>query len=443
LWVGLALLTTGVAIGYMFVASVERGLETDLGAGVERLMALINPVSNGPALTQQLPDPRYDRPFSGLYWQLEQVDGGQQLRSRSLWDYVLTPGVFADGAEHFVTIPGPAGTSLSAVTRQVRLTTGASSKTYRVTLAEDRGILDATISRFGWQLAVALAILAAVLILAAWWQVQLGLRPLQAVRAGIEAIKRGAAKELPDNYPSELLPLVTEVNDLLRSQEKSMEFARARAADLAHGIKTPLAVLETMAETLRQQGDVEAARLLGELSGEMADRVDYQLRLSRLHLRTRTLMLSASLNSALSRTIAVLQKTRDGETLDWILDAPEALQVDIDQHDLFELVGVLLENAAKWGRTMVRVKARRIAASAEVVISDDGPGLTDDEIGSIGARGQRLDLSTKGSGLGLAIAMEIVSLNSGSVVAARAEEGGLRITLTLPLAKDGQAALPW
>jgi signal transduction histidine kinase len=284
-------------------------------------------------------------------------------------------------------------------------------------------------------LAVALAILAAVLILAAWWQVQLGLRPLQAVRVGIEAIKRCAAKELPDSYPSELLPLVTEVNDLLRSQEKSMEFARARAADLAHGIKTPLAVLETMAETLRQQGDVEAARLLGELSGEMADRVDYQLRLSRLHLRTRTLMLSASLNSALSRTIAVLQKTRDGETLDWILDAPEALQVDIDQHDLFELVGVLLENAAKWGKTMVRVKARRIAANAEVVISDDGPGLTDDEIGSIGARGQRLDLSTKGSGLGLAIAMEIVSINNGSVVPGKADEGGLRITLTLPLAK--------
>jgi signal transduction histidine kinase len=198
-----------------------------------------------------------------------------------------------------------------------------------------------------------------------------------------------------------------------------------------------------MAETLRQQGDVEAARLLGELSGEMADRVDYQLRLSRLHLRTRTLMLSASLNSALSRTIAVLQKTRDGETLDWILDAPEALQVDIDQHDLFELVGVLLENAAKWGRTMVRVRARRIAANAEVVISDDGPGLTDDEIGSIGARGQRLDLSTKGSGLGLAIAMEIVSINNGSVVPGRAEEGGLRITLTLPLAKDEQAALLW
>ena len=435
-WVGLALLTTGVAIGYMFVESIERGVQSDLGAGVERLMALIDPRTDEPSLTAPLPDPRYDRPFSGLYWQIERIDRGDPLRSRSLWDFVLAPRAFTDGAEHFVTLPGPAGTSLSAVTRQVRLIAGEVTKTYRITLAEDRAILDAAISRFGFRLAIALAILAVVLIVAGWWQVQLGLRPLQNVRAGIEAIRRGQARELPDTYPSELWPLVAEVNDLLRTQGKSMEFARARAADLAHGIKTPLAVLETVAEKLRKNGDAVTAQIISELAKEMADRIDYQLRLSGLHLRPRTHELSASLNEALSRTVAVLKKTRDGENLTWQLDIAGLLEVDIDQHDLMELVGVLLENAAKWGKARVSVTAKNVGASAELLIGDDGPGLTEAEIGEIGTRGRRLDEATKGSGLGLSIAIEIVGLNSGTIVLGRAKEGGLSVTLTLPLAQN-------
>jgi signal transduction histidine kinase len=436
LWVGLALLIAGIAIGYMFIASVERGVQTDLAAASERLMALIDPATDGLSTAQPLPDPRYDRPFSGLYWQLDRIDPGQQKqsRSRSLWDFVLSPGAFADGTAHIVTIPGPGGTSLSAVTRQVRLTTVMGPKAYQVTLAQDRAILDAAINHFGWQLAIALAILAIVLIISAWWQVNLGLHPLQKVRSGIEAIRHGHTDYLPDAYPSELLPLVSEVNDLLRTQEKSMEFARARAADLAHGIKTPLAVLETIAEKLEKKGDMETAQLLQELSREMEDRIDYQLRLSRLHLRARSHTLRASLGDALVRAIAVLKKTRDGETLNWVLEASDALYVDIDPHDLMELVGVLLENAAEWGRTLVRVEARRSGGNAIVVISDDGPGLTDMEIGKLGERGRRLDESTKGSGLGIAIAMEITSLNNGEIAMARGPEGGLAVTLTLPLA---------
>jgi signal transduction histidine kinase len=144
--------------------------------------------------------------------------------------------------------------------------------------------------------------------------------------------------------------------------------------------------------------------------------------------------LRASLGDALVRAIAVLKKTRDGETLNWVLEASDALYVDIDPHDLMELVGVLLENAAKWGRTLVWVEARRNGDNAIVVISDDGPGLTDMEIGKLGERGRRLDESTKGSGLGIAIAMEIASLNNGEIAMARGLEGGLAVTLTLPLA---------
>jgi signal transduction histidine kinase len=167
------------------------------------------------------------------------------------------------------------------------------------------------IREFWTELAVALGILGIVLIGAAWLQVQLGLRPLKTIRACIEAVRSGKEVRLKGAFPSEVEPLVVEVNDLLRSQEASIAFARARAADLAHGLKTPLAVLATTSSGLRARGDEETAALVEEMTGDMADRVDYQLRLSRLRLRTRTEIYSASLQE--EKTIGALKRRAPGE----------------------------------------------------------------------------------------------------------------------------------
>ena len=166
----------------------------------------------------------------------------------------------------------------------------------------------------------------------------------------------------------------------------------------------------------------------------MDDRVEYQLRLSRLRMRTKAHQLSASLNEAVDRTIGVLGRTQEGEVLDWQVDIARELKVDIDRHDLMELVGIILENAAKWGKSLVRVQGRASGAFAELKISDDGPGLSDSQIALLGVRGQRHDESRRGSGLGLAIALEVVALNAGSVHFGRAAEGGLEATVRLPLA---------
>ncbi|MBL8595068.1 MAG: sensor histidine kinase, partial [Devosia sp.] len=234
--------------------------------------------------------------------------------------------------------------------------------------------------------------------------------------------------------PAEVLPLVGEVNELLSQQQKSMEFARARAADLAHGLKTPLSVLRNLAAHMQTTGQGTAAEQVDEIVGEMDDRVEYQLRLSRLRMRTRAHQLSASLNEAVDRTVAVLSRTQEGEELDWQIELVPDLKVDIDRHDLMELVGVILENAAKWGKSQVRVAARRDGEFAELTIADDGPGLTEEQIARLGVRGQRHDESRRGSGLGLAIALEVVALNAGTVHFERAAEGGLAATVRLPLA---------
>lgn len=433
LWILLALVVAGLAIGWTFRANVERQVQQGLVASLNRLVAQIDPFAAAPVPENALPDPRYATPFSGIYWQVEDTSSNDSWRSRSLWDQVLATGP-GSGGERFVTLPGPDNQALSALLREIRFATGNGQvRTFRVTLAENRALLDESIARFGFDLTVALAVLALALIVAAGLQVQLGLLPLQSVRAGIGAVRRGEVSTLPPDFPAEVLPLVGEVNELLAQQQKSIDFARARASDLAHGLKTPLSVLQGLGTSLAQKGDTESARLVEEIAGEMDDRVDYQLRLSRLRLRTKAHQLSASLNEAADRTIAVLIRTRDGERLKWQVDMAPGLVVDIDRHDLTELVGVMLENAAKWGESSVRVEARAEGRVAELVIADDGPGLTEEQIARLGVRGQRLDESRRGSGLGIAIALEIVAINSGTVSFGRAPEGGLLVSISLPL----------
>jgi signal transduction histidine kinase len=280
------------------------------------------------------------------------------------------------------------------------------------------------------------------LVAAAGLQVGLGLQPLEDLRAKLGAVRQGRLEALPSDYPSEIQPLANEVNALLATQASTVEFARARAADLAHGLKTPLTVMRTLGPRLTEKGDTDGAELLSRLIDEMNGRVAYQLRLSRLRHRTREHHLSVPLEVTVRTTIEVLRRTPYGETLNWVSNVEDGVEVDIDRQDLGELVGTILENASKWAMSEVRIRARRIGGEVEVIISDDGPGLPPQGISELGKRGQRLDETTDGSGLGISIAREIVAINGGSISFGRADEGGLLVRIVLvaggqPSAQNG------
>jgi len=433
LWIAAALILAGLAIVYLFVDNIEANARLGLRASLSRVVALLDPASSPPALEGALPDPRYDSPDSGIYWQIENLATHELGRSRSLFDFTLAPPqALVDGRENFVTLGGPDGQSLLALIRTVRFD---DEHSYRVILAENRAPLNESIARFGLQLTLALIIVGLVLAAAALLQVRLGLGPLDALRAGIEAVRKGRRDRLPTDYPAEVQGLVSEVNELLAAQEQSVRFAQERASDLAHGLKTPLAVLGTIAADLRNSGNDASARNLDVLAWEMAERIDYQLRLSRLRLRPRTHEFSANLEDAVSRTLAVIRRTPEGEHLT-IETHLEPFLVDIEPRDLIELVGALTENAAKWARSRVDVEAKREDGTALLRIADDGPGLSAEDITRIGQRGQRLDETSKGSGLGVAIAHEIAALNGGSIQFGRASIGGLEVLVSLPLARD-------
>jgi signal transduction histidine kinase len=434
-WIAVALLLAGAAIVFIFSASVARDRHEDL---LGRLDRVLTGVSSDPTLAgigRQALDPRYDIPAGGLYWQVLDVASGETLRSRSLWDTGLDvppPRTQSEPALH--TVSGPSGQLLDALTQDITLPGAGEARHLRVTVAEDSAIRGRDVRSFTLDIAMALVALGAALLLAGWLTVHLGLKPLTALRGALEAVTGGRAQTLDGEFPNEVLPLVNEVNALLAGHERSIGFARARADDLAHGLKTPLAVLSATAARLRAAGDVANADILDMLADEMAQRVDYQLRLAQLRMRSGEHSLSASLDQALLRSVSVLRRTGRGEELFFTLDIDHRISVDMDPHDLMELIGVLLENSARWAASEVRVSCRAEGGFAIFEVDDDGPGMTEAQIAMLGQRGRRLDESRSGTGFGIAIAREILNLNGGTLELGRSESGGLAVSVRIPVA---------
>lgn len=423
-----SLLLSGVVLQGLFVTNLERSVRADLNAALSRLVALIDPFEPQPTIVAPLPDPRYETPLGGRYWQIEALDNGEIARSRSLFEQELENGDVADG-ESFHQI-SPDGLHLIMVSRLVSI----GKRDYRVTVGQDHDDIHRSGQQYGWDIAKLFSLLAIVIIGAAWAQLQLGLLPLSRLRSAVDEVRRGDVERLSGQFPTEIEPLVDEVNALLAERQSLAERARQRASDLAHGLKTPLAALHGIAMRLRDNGRDDEAAALDDIALEMSTRVDYQMRLASLRSRSSEHRENSSLNSAVLRTMTVLRKTERGETLHWQAELGDDLTVDVHRQDLLELIGVTLENASKWAKSKVVIRSRREGAVAVLHVGDDGPGIPPDLIKKLGSRGARLDETMPGSGLGLAIATEILDLNGGSIAYAQADHGGLRVEIRLPLA---------
>jgi signal transduction histidine kinase len=431
IWVVASLLVAGLALQYLFSVNIERSTREDMEAALKRLAAVTASATEGPNLSSPLPDPRYATPFGGRYWQIEARETGAIARSRSLWDFVIKSPIPDDTVYYR---PGPDGRELILLTRDLEIGPEQRSNLYRVTVAQDYGPIRAVAQRFAADLSWVLIVLGILVVIAAWLQIRLGLSPIKTLRAAIEGVRRGELARMHGDFPTELQPLVQEVNGLLEAREAMMVRARSRAADLAHGLKTPLAAVHGIAERLRDKGNDTEADLLQDLTFEMSERVDYQMRLSALRVRTSAHSMRSSLNTAVIRTLTVLKKTGRGEALHWVADLPDDCWVDVHRQDLMELVGITLENASKWASSRVVVRSMRRGEHAILEICDDGPGVPAEHLRSLGKRGVRLDQSLPGSGLGLAIAAEILDINRGSMAFSDAQFGGLVVTITLPIA---------
>ncbi|MBX6745409.1 MAG: sensor histidine kinase [Acetobacteraceae bacterium] len=440
----LALALAGFGLVLLFERHVERRMALELEANLRQLIDGLGRAPDGALELLRAPaEPRFLEPLSGLYWQIREepsAQGGAVLRSRSLWDTVLRlpPDVLQRGDVHRHTIPGPGGASLLAVEREVSLPASLGGGDVRAVVAVDRAELHAADLAFARDLAPSLGVLAAVLIAAAWVQVTVGLRPLDLLRRRLAAVRaRQEARLGAAGFPDEVRPLAAELDHLLDAQDAALERARARAADLAHGLKTPLTILAADAAQLRERGEADLAAEIETVTEGMRRHVERELARARAAPAGGGLRQAAPAPVA-QRVVDVLRRAPRGQDLAWEVEIPAGLMVDAEAQDLAEMLGNLAENAMKWARGHVRLGGRREAGGTVLLsVEDDGPGIPEAEAATALARGGRLDTTKPGAGLGLAIVGDLAEAYGGSLALGRSGLGGLRAEIRLPGRGEG------
>ncbi|MBX9834207.1 MAG: sensor histidine kinase, partial [Burkholderiaceae bacterium] len=397
---------------------------------------------------QALSDPRWLKPYSGLYWQVDAmaVDGRGRagvLRSRSLWDTSLALQVdaLADGAVHVHEVAGPQGEPLLVLERTVRAE-GVDATRWRLIVASDLQGTQAATARFTGVLAVSLLVLLVLLAAAAWAQVAVGLRPLQALQRGLQDVQQARATQLQGAFPVELQPLVDDFNAVLGRNAEVVERARTQAGNLAHALKTPLTVLDNAAHASAPSDGAALAALVRDQVQVARRHVDWHLARSRVAASAHLPGQRTALEPVVAGLVRVMEKVHAGRAIDITVALPEApLFFAGEAQDLQEMLGNLLDNACKWARSAVSLQAQANTRSGplrqlSVWVEDDGPGIGAAQRTRAVERGVRLDETVPGSGLGLAIVHDLASMYGGRLALEPAAQGGLRAVLTLPAASE-------
>ena len=261
-----------------------------------------------------------------------------------------------------------------------------------------------------------------------------GLASLSDLRARLADVHAGRERRVRGDFPSETQPLVNDLNALLDVHEQNVARAQAKAGDLAHGLKTPLAVLAQEAERANAAGHTVLAATLTEEVGQMRRQIDYHL----AHARAAASSASPGLRTPIAEAIDALRRTMNrlhaDKGLNIVCEVPAGHAVRAQREDLDEMLGNLIDNACKWGTSRVLIKSALATDAVAITVEDDGPGIDADLRNAVLQRGVRADQAAPGTGLGLAIVRDLAGLYGGSIKLSASPEGGLRATLTLPVA---------
>ena len=378
---------------------------------------------DGPVIHTGPIDPLYEQPFSGRYWQM--TLGSREYRSRSLWDYVL-PTSHAPpplGQTATLSLPGPRGNMLLAVEQSLAVGDGSAPVPLRIIVATERDQLNLARRGFLGDLLPYLTLLGALLLVASWVQISVGLRPMAQVGARVAGLNSGARPRMGQDLPTEVIPLASEIDKLLDARDEQLSRARHRAANLAHGFKTPLQALLGDAAQLRIRGEDEVADSIETVATAMRRHVDRELARARIQSDRPTS--GADPEPILSKLIGVLRRMPQGAGIDWQLDAPSGLRARIDADDLTEALGALLENAMRHTNDIVEASVRAEGGRIVIAIRDDGRGVPEPDLKRLTQRGLSLDPSGQGQGIGLAVVADIVDAAQGELRLKNARPGFL------------------
>lgn len=441
-WIAVSIIVAGWALGGLFRQHVTRQFHTELNTHLDQLAAHLTVDQTGKlSLSAAQSDPRFSKPYSGMYWQVDRTgpplsDSDGVLRSRSLWDDVLkvpsdTLTALSDGEIHQHRVAGPRKRMLGMVERVVTLADAPdqTGKTFRLIVAGDEHQMAEPIEHFNQMLWLALGLLGSGLALSAVIQVLIALLPLRRLQGALGAVRSGQTQRLEGQFPREVQPLVEDFNSVLAQNADVVERARTQAGNLAHALKTPLSVIANATNA----GAGDLVHLISEQVEVARKQIDYHLRRSRLAASVRVPGARTPVVPVLDGLVRVMRRIHVERHLELdVRPHHEPLVFRGEEQDLQEMMGNLLDNACKWAARRVEVSLAEAGDELVITIDDDGCGIAESEQQRVLNRGERADERVPGSGLGLAISVELARLYGGRVELAVSPLGGLRVVLALP-----------
>jgi signal transduction histidine kinase len=427
-WIGVLLLGGGILLDRTLTGLVTRNFDEQLGYMLTAMVASAEIGPDGEVFfNRPLGDQRFLEPNSGLYWQIS-GKGHEDFPSRSLWDRSLAVRLdHFDSKPHVYDSTQFAGEPLRVMERSIILP--GSETRWWFTVAAAREEMDSQIRRIRSIVVWSFVVLGLGLFVMATLQTWYGLGPLRRVRRAIAEMRSGGENRVTEPLPTEVQPLVEELNGLLAHVERQAEEARTHAGNLAHALKTPLTVLMNAATAKAPDLSDTAIRE----AGVMRRQVDHHLARARAVGRRAVGHSRARVWDSAEAVVRSVARLYDDARLD--LDGDHEAEVAIERQDLDEILGNLIENAAKYGggSVFVTVCASDDPGFCEVWVEDDGLGIPEAERVRIFDRGARLDTGKPGTGLGLAIVRDVAEIYGGSVALEESEDlGGLLVRLRLP-----------
>ncbi len=424
----------------LFQQALERNFDQRLKAALDGILANVELSADGtPKLQGPIADTRFSLPLSGWYWQVSSTDKHERLLASDslLEQHLAVPDAAlskrdAEGVASFSAFDKE-GKQLRVIEQRLKLF--GSPQDFSFLVAGNFDELKAEVASFRQTLLTVLGLLGAGLLLALMAQVRFGLRPLAEMQHALNDIRGGKIEMLHDNFPGEIQPVADELNLLVQANFEVIERARMQVGNLAHALKTPISVLTNeardnkgpLAEKVKEQIDV------------MRDQVNLYLDRARRAARAQTIGSATDVEpvlQSLARTLMRINRDRD---LKITVDAPANLRFRGERQDLEEMVGNVMDNACKWAKSQILVKAVQLLPSGDdgrswlmLTVNDDGPGIPAGNRAAALKRGERLDESKPGSGLGMSIISETASMYGGTIELSDSEWRGLSFNLKLP-----------
>jgi signal transduction histidine kinase len=444
-WTLLVLPVAGLAIDYVR----QRELASSHDARLSQLLTLVIAFSTDeggpePRFPRNVGEPLFEVTHSGWYWQITPLgsSSGRRMVSASLTSEILALPSASDVKPDSNNIRwseavGPLGEPLRISEIVFTLGEDDAPSNYSYVVAGNQDFIEGRLDEFRLPLVMALAVAGFGLVGATVVQVRYGLKPLGAIERGLADIRSGRARRLEGDLPAEIEPLRAELNALIQANQDTIERARTQVGNLAHALKTPLAVMINEAreertpfgDKIAEQGDI------------MRDQVNHYLDRARVAAQLGVIGTVTDVESVLRGLIRAVSRIYRERHIDIVAECPPGVRFRGERQDLEEMLGNLLDNACKWAGSQVTARVvvreadgQRPHRVVEITVADDGPGLNTEQRTQAVKRGRRLDESKPGSGLGLSIVADLVQGYGGTFLIEAAPSGGLSARLVLPAA---------